>query len=328
MKDFLISVPILKYPDTSKPYTIFTDASKYGWAGVLTQEHISVTDGKEMTTNHPVSFVSGMFCGSQLNWAAMTKEAYAIYMTLKKSTFYLNGQEITLKSDHLPLKKFLNCKTLNNTVDNWVVEIENFKINFVHIPGKDNILADTLSRLIDIDPDVVQEPELKDYEFGHYAFETLPKAKSTPVGETLASVDGVDICEINISYGNVENSQFSVKLPLSDTQFSCLQEKNPKIKALQEKVQGGMYKDFYFIENDILYRSIMDNGHKFSVAVIPEESTDTDLVLGHKQSGHNGYQRTYAAIICSYYWKGMRKHILVHCKTCVTCAKQGSKNTI
>ena len=31
MKDFLISAPILKYPDTSKPYTIFTDASKYGW---------------------------------------------------------------------------------------------------------------------------------------------------------------------------------------------------------------------------------------------------------------------------------------------------------
>ena len=105
MKDFLISPPILKYPDTSKPCTIFTDASKYGWAGDLTQEHTSVIDGKEVTTNHPVSFVSGMFHGSQLNWAAMTKEAYAIYMTVKKSMFYLTGQEITLRSDHLPLKK-------------------------------------------------------------------------------------------------------------------------------------------------------------------------------------------------------------------------------
>ena len=36
MKDFMISAPILKYPETNKPYTIFTDASKYGWAGVLT----------------------------------------------------------------------------------------------------------------------------------------------------------------------------------------------------------------------------------------------------------------------------------------------------
>ena len=84
LKNALMSAPILKYPDTEKPYTIFTDASKYGWAGILTQEHTSVINGKEVTTNHPVAYVSGMFHGSQLNWAAMTKEAYAIYMTIKK----------------------------------------------------------------------------------------------------------------------------------------------------------------------------------------------------------------------------------------------------
>ena len=133
-----------------------------------------------------------------------------------------------------------------------------------------------------------QEPELKEYKFGCYAFETLPKAKSTPVGGTLASVDGVDISEINISYDNAENSQFSVKLPLSDTQFSCLQVKDPKIRALCEKFSDGLYKEFYFIKNDILYRSVMDNGHKFSAAVVPEDLTGTVLVSGHNHSGHNG----------------------------------------
>ena len=66
LKDTLVSVPILKYPDTSKP--LFTDASKYGWARVLTQEHTSVVDGKEIATKHPVAYVSGLFHGSQLNW--------------------------------------------------------------------------------------------------------------------------------------------------------------------------------------------------------------------------------------------------------------------
>ena len=47
------------------------------------------------------------------------------------------------------------------------MEIESFKIKFIHIAGKDNVLADTLSRLIDIDPDVELQPELKDYKFGH-----------------------------------------------------------------------------------------------------------------------------------------------------------------
>ena len=154
LKDTLVSAPILKYPDTSKPYTIFTNVSKYGWAGVLTQEHTTMVDGKGITIKHPVTYVSGLFCGSQLYWAAMTKEAYAIYMTVKKSTFYITGHDITLRSDHLPLNKFLKKMMLNNTVNNWAMEIESFKINFVHIAGRDNVLVDMLSRLIDINPDV------------------------------------------------------------------------------------------------------------------------------------------------------------------------------
>ena len=98
-----------------------------------TQEHTSVIDGKETTTKHPVVYVSGLFHGSQLNWAAMTKEAYAIYMTVKKSTFYITGHDVTLRSDHLPLNKFLKQITLNNTVNNWAMEIESFKIKFVHM---------------------------------------------------------------------------------------------------------------------------------------------------------------------------------------------------
>ena len=39
------------------------------------------------------------------------REAYAIYMSVKKSTFDLTGHEITLSSDHLPLKKFLKKMT-------------------------------------------------------------------------------------------------------------------------------------------------------------------------------------------------------------------------
>ena len=76
------------------------------------------------------------------------------YMSVKKSAFYLTGHEITLRSDHLPLKKFLRKMTLNDIVNNWSTEIESFNINFVHISGKDNMLADTLSILIDIDPDL------------------------------------------------------------------------------------------------------------------------------------------------------------------------------
>ena len=183
--------------------------------------------------NHPVVYVSGMFRGSQLNWAAMTKEAYAIYMTVKKSTFYLTGADIMLRSDHLPLNKFLQKNTLNLHINNWAVEIKSFKIKFVHIAGKDNMIADTLSHLIDITPDIVLKPELRDYEFGSYCFKTLPKARRSSVAEKLASVDGVDVCEISITYDNDENLPNAIEMPLSNEKFSQLQVGDEKIKNLR-----------------------------------------------------------------------------------------------
>ena len=60
--------------------------------------------GKQMIVNHPITYVSGLFKGSQMNWATLTKEAYAIYMSIKKLMYYLEDAEITLRSDHLPTK--------------------------------------------------------------------------------------------------------------------------------------------------------------------------------------------------------------------------------
>ena len=128
-----------------------------------------------------------------------------------------------------------------------------------------------LSRLIDINPDVELQPELKDYEFGRYNFEILPKARSKMVHKILTSLDGVDVCEINITYDNSENSPYSVKLPLSNEKFSCLQDKDLKVRQFKQKVIQGQYAQFYFIKKGVLYRSVVDNGHKFEVAVVPED---------------------------------------------------------
>ena len=136
LKKSLCEQPILKYADTKKGYTLYTDASKYGWAGMLTQVHTTVIEGKTVTTDHPVAYVSGLFRGSQLNWAALMKEAYAIYMSVKKLSFYLTDAAVLLKSDHLPLKKFLQKNTLNNKVNNWAMELEAFSIKFQHVSGK------------------------------------------------------------------------------------------------------------------------------------------------------------------------------------------------
>ena len=104
-------------------------------------------DGKSTTTDHPVAFVSGLFRGSQLNWVALTKEAFTIYMSVKKLSFYLTDAQILLRSDHKPLEKSLLKNTLNSKVNNWAMELEAFNIQFDYMKGSNNILMDTLSRL-------------------------------------------------------------------------------------------------------------------------------------------------------------------------------------
>ena len=64
-----------------------------------------------------------------------------------------------MKSDHLPLKKFLEKNTMNSKVNNWAVELEAQHITFEHILGIRNTLADTLSRLIEMDKDIKLQPE-------------------------------------------------------------------------------------------------------------------------------------------------------------------------
>ena len=178
LKETLCGEPVLKYADTSKPYTLYTDASKFGWAGVLTQSHTTVIDGKSITIDHLVTFVSGLFRGSQLNWATLMKEAFAIYMSVKKLSFYLTDAQILLRSDHKPLEKFLQKNTPNSKVNNLAMELEAFNIQFDYIKGTNNVLADTLSHLVTIDPDSPLTPEGQGYEFGYAVFEEFPKIKT------------------------------------------------------------------------------------------------------------------------------------------------------
>ena len=146
--------------------------------GVLTKEY----EDNGVKKYHPVCYVSGLFRGSQLNWAALTKEAYTIYMSVRKLTFYITWHNIKVKSDHLPLKKFLEKKTLNAKVNNWAVELEQFKTELDWISGIKNMLTDRLSRLLDMTPEAEPTQKPLGEECDVACFEEL---ETTKVHETF-----------------------------------------------------------------------------------------------------------------------------------------------
>ena len=319
LKEMLLKEPILKYPDPSKPYTLFTDASKFAWACVLTQEYEHEFDGKKRKILHPITYMSGLFKGSQVNWATLTKEAYAIYVSVKKLDHYIQDAEVTLRSDHLPLKSFLQKNTLNTKVNNWAIDITSRcrNIQFEYIKGIKNTLADTMSRLIEITPEIEQEPEPPGQEFGYDIFETLE-----PIETTTHYINELKE-EIQIKHEAIPDDLLPI-IDLTESQLEDIQMKDKFIKNIVNRLVAKQQPEGkpYYLEGKLLKKYIYDNKQRFEVTVVPPNCAPLLLNLAHDQLGHNGTARTYMLLKRTYYWKGMKTDISNYVKQCKLCQKQ------
>ena len=266
-------------------------------------------EGKIKQIYHPITYASGLFKGSQINWATLIKEAYAIYMSVKSLGYYLQDEDIILRSDHLPLRKFLEKKTLNAKVNNWAVEISPYKIKFEYIKGIKNTLADTMSWLIKIVPDTKPLPEPEGYEFGYYAFELDPISteKDTDIVCNIQQGDDQAISnDISIDWGFTSEE---IRKAQSVDKF-CTQ-------MLKKLIQGKSITDqAYHVKDGILRKYVTDNKQRFDAIVVPVHYT---LRLAHDELGHNGSARTCMLLRRLYYWKGMKPHIYKYVKQCRSC---------
>ena len=144
LKACLTEATILKYPDPSKRYVVFTDASDQAAAAILTQEYI----GEDRETKHiPIAYLSEQFSDTQFKWSTVVKEGYMIYYSVKKWRHYLEDTEILLKSDTKSLQKFLAGRTDNVKLNRWSLDLQGRNIQLEHTPSHMNKAADCLSQL-------------------------------------------------------------------------------------------------------------------------------------------------------------------------------------
>jgi hypothetical protein len=141
LKDSINKCPLLYYVDYKLPIYLCTDASAYAIGGYLYQLS---EDGTEL----PIRFLSKTLAGAQTRWSTIEKEAYAIYYCLTRMEDLLGGVTFTIKTDHKNLL-FLN-QAGSSKVLNWKLAIQKFDFHIEYIKGSDNRVADTLSRLIEI----------------------------------------------------------------------------------------------------------------------------------------------------------------------------------
>ena len=142
MKDSIIQAPILQYPNPSKRYIVYTDASDDACRAQLTQEHNG--------TEFPIAFLSHTYLHTQRKWHTTEQEAYRVYYAVTKWNYYLQGADIIVRNDHKPLTKFLNGENTNNKVNRRGLELATYNITFKCISGAKNKAANCLSGLVEI----------------------------------------------------------------------------------------------------------------------------------------------------------------------------------
>ena len=185
-------------------------------------------------------------------------------MSVKKLSYYLQDTDITLRSDHLPLKKFLSKNSLNTKVNNWAIEISPYRIQFEYIKGIKNTLADTMSRLIKITPEIELEPEPTGQEYGYEVFEELQ-----PIETTTCHVD--ELKEELQKKKDPISEDIQPIIDLTEEQLEDVQMKNKFIKNLVNRIISGKQSSGrpYYLEGRLLKKYIYDNKQRFEVTVVP-----------------------------------------------------------
>ena len=122
-----------------EPFGIYCDASHIAVGSQLIQWR---DDGTEI----PISFASSKLSGAQLSWAAVEKEAYAVIWALKKFRTWIFGAHITIFSDSNPLTFLTSSAPKSAKLTRWALALQQFDVTFKYTRGRDNIVADFLSR--------------------------------------------------------------------------------------------------------------------------------------------------------------------------------------
>lgn len=275
-----INTIALHHPDFSKPYHLQTDCSGLGLAGVLYQ----IGDDEEIKI---LGFHSKTLKGPELKWTVTEQEFYAVISCMKKFETYLRGSSVVIKTDHKALAFVQNWKLYNSRITRWILYLEQFDYTVEHIRGKENVVADTLSRY-------------------------LPN--STSIQEDK------DRCPEILYTERQENRVLIQKLQ----NIAIYQDQDEFIKSIKDKTNKNRIAAKCVIEDGLVY--FMGNKEFARVLLLPSSLVEDIVIQVHIEMGHQGAYKVTRYLRERFYWLQLRKDVRRILKTCHICQLSKGNN--
>nr|XP_057937756.1 cytokine receptor family member b2 isoform X2 [Doryrhamphus excisus] len=290
LRQELSSPTVLAQYCLNRETKVAADASSFGLGGVLSQ--------KQPTGDwRPVAFISRSMTNAERRYAQIEKEALALTWACERFQSYLVGMDFLIQTDHKPLISLLGGRALDDLpprILRFRLRLLRFTYTIEHVPGKNLITADALSRAPIQAPPTMEDKQLEE-----------------------------DVC--------VSVNQILQQLPATESKLAQIrqaQEKDYTCRKLKQLIQTGWptsrkalppeLQEYWQYHQDLLVADGLLM--KSERLVIPASMQEEMLNIIHE--GHQGMTKCIARAQQSIWWPGLTKRIKLKVENCPVCARE------
>ena len=329
LKAACLQAPILAFTDFGKPFLLETDASGKGLGAVLSQKQ---SDGRY----HPIAYASRIMTETEQRYHWNKQEFLALKWAVTEqfheylSPYGKNRNEFVVQTDNNPLTYIFSSANLDAARQRWVAQLASYNFALKYQKGKDNMMADFLSRLDDHLP----PGEVQDYlnKIPYPGVKAVLDNAITPLNERaeqgvrpdldilLADPEvTVDVRPARLATTNITNWK------LEQQEDSVLYQVVKHRKASQETFKEALLKvadrkaisayvkskEQLVMRNGLLYQQSKQGQTQETVLqfVVPQIHRNAALDGCHREAAHQGQSHSLSVMQQQFWWPGMARDL-------------------
>ena len=328
LKTALTEAPVLAYADFTQPFLLETDASSKGLGAVLSQK-------KEDGRFHPVAYGSRSLAKEEKNYHSTKLEFLALYWAITQHfKDYLWGRAFTVRTDNNPLTYIMSSGHLDATRHRWVGNLASYTFDIEYQKGKNNVVADALSRYVsmeDADVKLFLTEALSSRGSATRAEALAPQMQEAhQAQEELAANFAAFVGKLTTRMHVTDWAQEQREDPTLLAIIEWIQDRK-RGKTLRERLEKTTDKDTIaqimrihhnlVMKNGKLYRqhSFKDDCEEVHQFVVPTAHRVAALNACHRDSGHQGPRRTQELIRERFWWPSVMAQAEKMVRGCRRC---------